>query len=192
MEKLKYAVWTPQVKEKQNCVYWHKYLHLHLYKVKKNADNPVPTSVAHAAALQHILSYMNANKRQWDGSLVLRVWCQKVPNCFVSLWAEESEVFPKVSVHSTRLQLWGHCSCTLYAPISSFTWKSKQRIHTLIVHVKLYWTLLLMQQHEERNVWDCSVMSRRGKKGRVWTRHAHTHFHMNMLIHNGLKNWRVQ
>lgn len=41
MEKLKYAVWTPQVKEKQSYMYWHKYLHLHLYKVKK-ADNPVP------------------------------------------------------------------------------------------------------------------------------------------------------
>lgn len=41
MEKLKYAVSTPHVKEKQNCIYWHKYLHLHLYKVKK-VDNPVP------------------------------------------------------------------------------------------------------------------------------------------------------
>lgn len=26
-----------------------------------------------------------------------------------------------MSVHSTCSQLWGHCSCTLYAPISSFT-----------------------------------------------------------------------
>lgn len=43
MEKLKYAVWTPRVKENQNYMYWHKYLHLHLYKVKK-ADNPVPAA----------------------------------------------------------------------------------------------------------------------------------------------------
>lgn len=54
MEKLKYAVWTPRVKEKQNCMYWHKYLHLHLYKVKK-ADTPVPPAQRVQLLSEHAL-----------------------------------------------------------------------------------------------------------------------------------------
>jgi len=52
-----YAVWTPQVKENQNYLYWHKYLHLHLYKVKK-ADNPVPP-------VQHTQLLANTHFPMW-------------------------------------------------------------------------------------------------------------------------------
>lgn len=45
----------------------------------------VPTSTAYSAALQHVLFCVTANKQHGGGNLGLRVWCQKVPNCSVSL-----------------------------------------------------------------------------------------------------------
>lgn len=126
MEKLKYAVWTPRVKEKQNCMYWHKYLHLHLYKVKK-ADTPVPPAQRVQLLSEHV-SYVTANKRQRAGNSSLKsvvpksskLLCQSLPRGIRS-------ISQKASVHSTCSRLWGHCNCTLYAPISSFTCKGKDR-----------------------------------------------------------------
>lgn len=83
---------------------------------QKRADHPVPTSTAYSAALQHVLSCMTANKQHEDGNLGLRVWCQKVPNCFVSLWTEDSEVYPRGVRPLNRLaavrslQLYSVCS----------------------------------------------------------------------------------
>lgn len=59
----------------------------------KKSWQPCPTSAAYSTALQHTLP-VTANK-WWAGNWVFRVWCQKLPNCFVSLWTEESEVYPK-------------------------------------------------------------------------------------------------